>query len=270
MLDVEADRRGADGKPAEIPIQGRLDASDDGGNGAPEDAEDVVAMETGSERKRKTGEDGGGRRGSQGERAAKEEQLRGNSCDVAQEPSEERGTVEDEGRSGKSDDTPELTVAAPATKLKCADVRHLETRMTRRRPLPAPALSFPATLARTDSSSSPPCELPSFYGSSFGRRVRAPHAPEPHRAKTGVCFDKRGVKPVPRGITAPRPKITSPEWRESLPRKTKTTKTFVWGPRGPQETKCVCELRARTSAWRRVDWCRGSGDHAPTKMLSES
>ncbi|XP_034162732.2 uncharacterized protein LOC117597849 [Pangasianodon hypophthalmus] len=304
VLDVEADRQDADTdrKNREIQIQEQLDVWNDGnrncdvtgGNRPPDDVEDVITVETRSEQNHKMEEDdkdGERQRGSRNERIEKEENeqhgVRENSCDISQEPSEERSSVEEEGRSGKSDDTPQPTAAAhqhvleerqktAATKLKsgAAHVRNSETKMTRRLTLPAPALSFPGPPARTHSSPSP-CVLPSFYGSSFGHRIRAPHTPERHGAKTRpteIDFDKRAIKPATErppslewrgsrhvskmdssGITGPRPKITSSEWWGSLSRKTKTTKTFVWGPRGPQETKSVCELHTRTNRWRGLD-----------------
>lgn len=315
VLDIEADRQGddADQKMAEIHIQERLDVLNDGkrnrdvagGNGPPDVSADVITVETGSEQTHKMEGDDERRRGSQNELIEKEENEqhagRENSCDIAQEPSEECSTAEGDGGSGTSEDTPQSTAAAhqhaleerqkaPATKLKCGDAhgRNSGTKMTRRLTLPAPALSFPGTLARSCSSDSP-CMLPSFYGSSIGCRIRTPHTPERHRAKTRAGFDIRGIKPArerppslertgsrhilkieSRGITGPHPKLMSAESWGSLPRKTKTTKTFVWGPRGPQETKSVCELHTRTSRWKALDWCRGLGEHEPTKMFALS
>lgn len=298
VLDVEAHRQDADTdrKVTEIQIQeqeqlnvcsdGNRSCDVAGGNRPPDDVEDVIPMDTGSEQKHKIEEDGEMQQGSQNELTEKKENeqhgVRENSCEIIQEPIEERSTAEEQERSGKSDDTPQPMAAAhqhvleerqeaSATKLKsgAARVKNSETKSTRRLTLPAPALSFPGTLARTHSLPSPRV-VPSFYSSSFGRHIRTP--PIPKTRPTGVGFDKRAIKPAterppnldrkgswhvlkmePRGIIGPRPKIMSSEWWGSLPRKIKTTKTFVWGPRGPQETKSVCELHARTNRWRGLD-----------------
>ncbi|KAF5891285.1 uncharacterized protein DAT39_019010 [Clarias magur] len=208
--------------------------------------------------------------------------VRENSYDIVQEPSEERSTVEEEACSGKPDGSSQpmgagheyvLAAIQKTTKLKsgAAHVRKSETNSTRRLTLPAPVLLFPGKLARTHSSPAPSVP-PSFYSSSLGHHIRTAHTPERHRAKTrptGVGFDKRAANPEtrrppsldrtgswhvlkkePRGITGRRTKIMSSEWWGALPCKTKTTKTFEWGPRGPRETKSVCELHVRTSRWR--------------------
>jgi len=51
---------------------------------------------------------------------------------------------------------------------------------------------------------------------------------------------------------SPHPKIMSTD-RGSQPNKMKTTKTFLWGPEGPQETKTVCELESIVNRWRSLD-----------------
>lgn len=235
-------------KTSEIQIQEQLL-----GNRICDTLKDVVTTETGSDPK--------------------------GSYDITQEPSKERGTG---GRSGKLDDTPQCTshvsqerAKAPATKLKstAASVRNFEPNSIRR--LPVLASLIPSSLTHTRPSLSP-CVLPSFYGSVLGHRIRTPHSPQPHRAKTlpagSFSFDKRAIKPAtqrplslvrtgiwhvfkmePKEITGPRPELTSCERWGPLPRKTKTTKTFVWGPRGPQESKSVCEIQAQTNRWRGVD-----------------
>lgn len=297
MLGVEGDRQDAqtDGNIAPIQIQERLGVlsdgnricDDTGGDGAPDVAGDVVTLETGSEQRNvMEEEDTEGRRGRLDDLVEKEENQQNgakqNSREVTQEPSKELVPVEREGRRGKSDDGPQLTgdvpqrvteekQKAPDTKLKRgpAQGRDSETKSMRRPILPAPALSFPGTLARTHSSPSP-CVLPSFYSSSFGHRIRAPRTPERHRAKTRGGFDKRGANERPASLerrgtsrhvtpNAPRSKIPSPDWWGSRSQKTKTTKTFMWGPQGPQETKSVCELQTRSNRWRGLDWCRGLG-----------
>ncbi|XP_062854262.1 uncharacterized protein LOC134317492 [Trichomycterus rosablanca] len=139
-----------------------------------------------------------------------------------------------------------------------SEASQINTPTQRRQTLTASALLFPCKYKNTPSSPSP-CVLPSFYGSSFG--VRTPRTPERHRVKlrpTRVGSDNTALKPMTesppcseRGARGSRPEIMSHE-RGSVSRKTKTTKTFVWGPEGLQETKCVCELRAR------MNRCRGS------------
>ncbi|KAG7331989.1 hypothetical protein KOW79_003823 [Hemibagrus wyckioides] len=290
--DEELDRQDAetDLKTAEIQIGPKADERNEGkcdvagGNRTPDVLEDIVTTETGSEQKRKTEECDKRWRGSQNKLAEKEENEQGGvreeSPDIAQEPGEEHSTRDEEENSGKSDDIHQHTgdvlegrPKAPAVKLKseAAHVRNSEHSSTRRLMLPAPALSIPGTIARTRSSPTP-CVLPPFYGSSFGRQIRTPHTSERHRARThpvrSFSFDKRAIKhppsldrtgnrgvfkTEPRGITGSRPKITSCERWGPLPHKTKTTKTFVWGPRGPQESKSVCELHARTNRWRGAD-----------------
>ncbi|XP_017322957.1 uncharacterized protein LOC108265299 isoform X4 [Ictalurus punctatus] len=293
--DDVLDAAGTERKIGENQIQERPDVWNDedngnrdvtGGNGAPDVVGDVVTTETGSERKHETEEDDDNcerRRGSQNELVEKEQHERHGGRENGYDVAEERSAVGEEGLPGKSGDAPRLTAEArqcvfeerqnaPATKLKsgAAHVRNPESKSTRRLTLPAPALSFPGTLARARSSPSP-CVLPSFYGPPFGRRARTPRTPECHRAD-GVSFDKRSVKPAPerppsldrrgsrhilktepRGTTGLCPKIMSSECWGCLSRKTKTTKTFVWGPRGPQETKSVCELHTRTNRWRGLD-----------------
>lgn len=299
MLGIEVDRHGADTnrENAPIQIQEQLVVANDGvrnrdiagRNGSPGDAVDVITTETGSERARKMEEDA---RKMEEERVRwkkmeEEHGAREDGCDITEGTSQERSTEEEGGRLGESDDSPQPTAAehqqdlkerqgAPATKLKhgAARTRNSEARSTRRLTLPAPASSFPA---RTHS------ELPPFYGSSFGHCVRTPCMPERRRAKTGgikpaserpMSLGRTGsrhiLKTEPRGMTGPRPKLTSPDWWGSLPRKTKTTKTFVWGPWGPQETKSVCELHTRTSKWKGLDRCQGLGEHGPAKLLALS
>ncbi|KAK3539678.1 hypothetical protein QTP70_011540, partial [Hemibagrus guttatus] len=273
--DEKLDRQDAetDLKTVEIRIRPQRDVRNEGNcdvareNRTPDVLEDVITTETGSERKRKTEEYGERRRGSQNELAETEENKQGGvreeSSDITQEPGEEHVTGEGEERSVKSDDVHQRTgdvleerPKAPDVKLRSEDahVRNSERSSTRRLMLPAPALSIPGTIARTRSSPSP-CVLPPFYGSSFGHRIRTPHAPERHRARThpavSFSFDKRAIKHPPsldrtgnrhvfktgpRGITGPRPKKSCERWGP-LPHKTKTTMTFVWGPRGPQESK---------------------------------
>lgn len=301
MLGVEVDRHGADTNRAPIQIQEQLGVANGGvrnrdvagGNGSPGDAVDVITTETGSARARKVEEVGEEGRGSQNALIGKEETgqhgPREDGCDITEGTSQERSTEEEDGRLGESDASPQPTAAeheqdlkkrqgAPATKPKHGDgaarVRNSEARSTRRLTLPAPASSFPA---RTHS------ELPSFYGSSSGHCVRTPCTPGRRRAKNGgikpaserpMSLDRRGgrhiLKTEPRRMTGPHPKLTSPDWWGSLPRKTKTTKTFVWGPWGPQETKSVCELHTRTSKWKGLDRCQGLGEHGPAKLLALS
>ncbi|XP_027035215.2 uncharacterized protein LOC113663934 isoform X1 [Tachysurus fulvidraco] len=250
--------------------------------GAADVLEDVMTTETGSEQKCNVEENDERRRSGQNELDEIEMNKRGgvreeSPDDITQEPGEKRSTE----HSGKSDDRNQCAAdvfkerpKAPDVKLKSKDRNSGQDR-TRRPTLPASALFIPGTLGRTRSSPSS-CMLPPFYGSSFGHSIRTPHTPERHRAKTHLAgsfsFDKRAIKSVtqkppswdstgnrlvfktePRGITGPRPKILSCERWGPLPRKTKTTKTFVWGPRGPQESKSVCELHARTNRWRGED-----------------
>lgn len=290
VLDIEAHREDtdADRKIYKIQIQEQLNMCNDGnqscdvvgGTRPPDGMEDVIPVDAGSEQKHKMEEDGEIQQGSQTELTEKEENeqhgVRENSCGVTQEPSEEHSTIEEEKRSGKSDDMPQAIAGAHQhvyefTKLKsgAAHVRISETKSTRRLTLPAPALSFPGTLAHTHSSPLPRV-VPSFYGSSFGRRIRT--LPVHQTRPTGVGYDKRAIKPAterppsldrkgsrhvlktePRAIIGP--KIMSSEWWGwgSLPRKMKTIKTFMWGPQGPQETKSVCELHTRTNRWRGLD-----------------
>ncbi|XP_016326683.1 uncharacterized protein LOC107676613, partial [Sinocyclocheilus anshuiensis] len=140
-----------------------------------------------------------------------------------------------------------------------------------RYPATATALMFPYTLM--DRNPSPTLSvLPSFYGPSFGYRIRT--TSEPCRSKTRArkaCDDNRSTEPMNdmrhtieikgnpcllktrAGMpVSPHPKIMSPE-RGSQPRKIKTTKTFLWGPEGPLETKTVCELHSPVNRWRSVD-----------------
>ncbi|GAA6070897.1 uncharacterized protein LOC113663934 isoform X1 [Tachysurus ichikawai] len=269
-LDAEMDQ-----KTGEIRIQPQEK------EGTADVLEDVMTTETGSEQKCNMEENDERRRSSQNELDEKEMNKQGGvreeSYDITQEPGEERSTE----HSGKSDDRNQCTADVFEERPKALDVklkskdRNSGQNRTRRPTLPASALFIPGTLARTRSSPSP-CMPPPYYGSSFGHSIRTPHTPERHRAKTHLTgsfsFDKRAIKPVtqkppswdrtgnrhvfktePRGITGPRPKILSCERWGPLPRKTKTTKTFVWGPRGPQESKSVCELHARTNRWRGED-----------------
>ncbi|KAG9270525.1 hypothetical protein AMEX_G15481 [Astyanax mexicanus] len=165
---------------------------------------------------------------------------------------------------------------APPSKLKsgrahvttsCSLGQSSETNSLRRITHPAPVISFPCLYTHTYSSPLPHT-LPSFYGTHFGYRLRTLHTPQPHRAKTwttSISSDKRLIKTVKelpqsketkgnhhvstmetRGTTGPHPKIMSSEWG-APPCKTKTTKTFVWGPWGPQETKSVCELHTQAN-----------------------
>ncbi|KAF7694863.1 hypothetical protein HF521_006586 [Silurus meridionalis] len=249
------------------------------GTGRCDASKDIITTETGSEQKHETEEadkDGKKQRGSRNELNEKDENLKENGYNVDQDPSEEHGAVEESGKSG---DAPRLTAAAhldvseeqhkaPNMKIK-SHMRNKETNRKRIPTLPAPASLVPGT-----HSSHLPSIL-SFYGSSIGRCVRTPRPPERRRAKaqhdpvdkkavkpateTPPSLDRRGnqniLKTEPRGTTAPRPKITISEWccEPLLSRKTKTTKTFVWGPRGPQETKSVCELHTRSNRWRGSD-----------------
>ncbi|KAI2661454.1 Tryptophan 2,3-dioxygenase [Labeo rohita] len=140
-----------------------------------------------------------------------------------------------------------------------------------RYPATATALTFPST--PTHRNPSPTLSLlPSFYGTSFGYRVRT--TSEPCRSKTRIrkaCNDNRTTQPMTdmrhtieikgnpciiqtrAGVpVSPHPKIMSTE-RGSQPHKIKTTKTFLWGPEGPQETKTVCELHSQVNRWRSLD-----------------
>ncbi|KAI4884243.1 hypothetical protein NFI96_001387 [Prochilodus magdalenae] len=159
---------------------------------------------------------------------------------------------------------------APPARLKsavrtpCALDQSSEANGLRRITHPTPVILFPSPFTHTHSSPLPHM-LPSFYGTSFGYRLRTL---QPLRAKTWttrVSSDKGAVKStkelLPRGkgakgnisemaaggITGPRPKIMSSEWGAPAC-KMKTTKTFVWGPRGPQETKtkskCFCNSKS--------------------------
>ncbi|XP_072538733.1 uncharacterized protein [Salminus brasiliensis] len=170
----------------------------------------------------------------------------------------------------------EKRAKAPPPKLKsgrahvtpsCSLGQSSESNSLRRIAHPAPVISFPSPFTHTYSSPLPHT-LPSFYGTPFGYSLRTLHTPQPHRAKTrttSVSLDKRVIKNVKelpqsretkgsrhvskmeaRRTTGPHPKIMSSEWG-APPCKTKTTKTFVWGPWGPQETKIVCELRTHAT-----------------------
>ncbi|KAI5622150.1 actin related protein 2/3 complex, subunit 5-like, a [Silurus asotus] len=243
------------------------------GTGRCDASKDINTTETGSEQKHETEEadkDVEKQRGSRNEFNKKDENLKENGYNVDQDPSDEHGAVEESGKSG---DALRLTAAAhldvseerhkaPNMKIK-SHIRNKETNRKKILTLPAPASLVPGT-----HSSHLPSIL-SFYGSSIAHRVRTPRPPERRRAKAQHDpVDKRAVKPAtetppsldrrgnqnilktePRGTTAPRPKITISEWccGPLLSRKTKTTKTFVWGPRGPQETKSVCELHTRSN-----------------------
>lgn len=126
-----------------------------------------------------------------------------------------------------------------------------------RYPATATALTFPSTL--TNRNPSPPVSiLPSFYGTSFGYRIRT--TSEPCRSKTRsrkACDDNRFTRPMndmrhtieikgnPCSLktragapVSPHPKIMSTD-RGSQLHKMKTTKKFLWGPEGPQETKTM-------------------------------
>lgn len=266
VLEVAADRQDAntDGK---IQTGEQLDVKDGagrceaaGGNGAPDAVDDVITMEIGCDQKDKMEKDGEIRRGSRNELVEKEDTKK-KTQESTREPSKEHCT-EEQGCAGKSGDTPDHTAAVSAPQLKCARIRNSETGITRRLTLPAPALSFPGMLARTNSSPSPPL----LYGSPFSSCIRTPHVMERHQYKN-VGFDKRAVKPATerllsserRGTRWPARGITvsHPKWWSSLTRQTKTTKTFVWGPWGPQETKSVCELHTRTGSWTSSDSCQG-------------
>lgn len=139
-----------------------------------------------------------------------------------------------------------------------------------RYPAPSTALTFPYSLM--DRNASPTVSvLPSFYGTPFGYRIRKFNTPESGSSKTRtrkVYNDIRFIKPTndmrhtieTKGnrcllqtkaevVISPRPKIMSTE-RGVPPHKIKTTKTFLWGPEGPQETKTVCELQSPVNRWR--------------------
>ncbi|KAI7797747.1 hypothetical protein IRJ41_019631 [Triplophysa rosa] len=142
-----------------------------------------------------------------------------------------------------------------------------------RYPAPATALTFPYSLM--DRNPSPTVSvLPSFYGTPFGCRIRKFNTPEHGSSKTRtrkVYNDIRFIKPTndmrhaietkgnrcllqtkADAVISPRPKIMSTE-RGVPPHKMKTTKTFLWGPEGPQETKTVCELQSPVNRWRSSD-----------------
>lgn len=142
-----------------------------------------------------------------------------------------------------------------------------------RYPAPATALTFPYSL--TDRNPSPTVSvLPSFYGTPFGYRIRTFNTPEANSSKTRTrkaYSDIRFIKPAndmrhaietkgnpcllqtkAEAVITPRPKIMSAE--RVPPHKIKTTKTFLWGPEGPQETKTVCELQSpAVNRWRSSD-----------------
>ncbi|XP_065104025.1 uncharacterized protein [Paramisgurnus dabryanus] len=139
-----------------------------------------------------------------------------------------------------------------------------------RYPAPATALTFSYSLMDRN-----PCPtvsvLPSFYGISFGFGIKTFNTSEPRSSKTRtrkVYNDIRFMRPMDDvqniietkgnsfslqtkagGVISPRPKIMSTE-RRTPPHKIKTTKTFLWGPDGPQETKTVCELQSHLNRWR--------------------
>ncbi|KAK2898856.1 hypothetical protein Q8A67_010274 [Cirrhinus molitorella] len=140
-----------------------------------------------------------------------------------------------------------------------------------RYPATATALTFPSTPMHRNPSPTLSV-LPSFYGTSFGYRIRT--TSEPCRSKTRTrkaCDDNRITQPLMNDMrhaieikgnpclfqtrtgvpVSPHPKIMSTE-RGSQLHKIKTTKTFLWGPEGPQETKTVCELHSHVNrnVWR--------------------
>lgn len=142
-----------------------------------------------------------------------------------------------------------------------------------RYPASATALTFPYSLM--DRNPSPTVSvLPSFYGTPFGYRIRTFNTPQHCGSKTRtrkVCNDIRFIKPTndmrhametkgnpcllqtkTKAVISPRPKIMSTERGVPL-HKMKTTKTFLWGPEGPQETKTVCELQSPVNRWRISD-----------------
>nr|XP_055024618.1 uncharacterized protein LOC129414586 [Misgurnus anguillicaudatus]XP_055024619.1 uncharacterized protein LOC129414586 [Misgurnus anguillicaudatus] len=138
-----------------------------------------------------------------------------------------------------------------------------------RYPAPATALTFPYSTMMDRNPSSTVSVLPSFYGISFG--IKTFNTSEPRSSKTRsrkVYNDIRFMRPMhdvrhiietkgnscslqtkAGGVISPRPKIMSTE-RRTPPHKIKTTKTFLWGPDGPQETKTVCELQSHLNRWR--------------------
>ncbi|KAK1787097.1 hypothetical protein P4O66_017474 [Electrophorus voltai] len=139
-----------------------------------------------------------------------------------------------------------------------------EAQSPQRKIQPLPTVLFPFAVMPTATHTPLLTRaLPSVYGTVSGYRVGMFHIPELFRAKTqttGASFVEREIKTtkkVPRcpettgnhcasnmgirGTAEHRPEIMSSEWG-TLPRKVKTTKTFVWGPWGPQETKSVYEL----------------------------
>ncbi|XP_048067250.1 uncharacterized protein LOC125280629 isoform X2 [Megalobrama amblycephala] len=126
-----------------------------------------------------------------------------------------------------------------------------------RYPATATALTFPSTL--TNRNPSPPVSiLPSFYGTSFGYRIRTTSEPCRSKTRSGkACDDNRFTRPMndmrhtieikgnpcslktrARAPVSPHPKIMSTD-RGSQPHKMKTTKKFLWGPEGPQGTKTM-------------------------------
>ncbi|XDV48699.1 hypothetical protein PO909_018082 [Leuciscus waleckii] len=140
-----------------------------------------------------------------------------------------------------------------------------------RSPATATPLTFPST--QTNRNPFPSVSvLPSFYRTSFGYRFSS--TSEPCRSKTRTrkaCDDSRFARPMndmrhtieikgnpcllktrAGAPVSPHPKIMSTD-RGSQPRKMKTTKTFLWGPEGPQETKTVCELESHVNRWRSLD-----------------
>lgn len=140
-----------------------------------------------------------------------------------------------------------------------------------RSPATATPLTFPST--QTNRNPFPTVSfLPSFYRTSFGCRFST--TSEPCRSKTRTrkaCDDSRFARPMndmrhtieikgnpcllktrAGAPVSPHPKIMSTD-RGSQPRKMKTTKTFLWGPEGPQETKTVFELESHANRWRSLD-----------------
>ncbi|XP_059379521.1 uncharacterized protein LOC132115138 isoform X1 [Carassius carassius] len=141
-----------------------------------------------------------------------------------------------------------------------------------RYPATATALTFPSPVTRGNPSPSLSV-LPSFYGTSFGYRIRT--TSEPCRSKTRTrkaCDDdSRFTQPMndmqhsieikgnpcllqtrAGAPVSPQPKIMSTE-RGSQPRKMKISKMFLWGPEGPRETKTVCDLYSAVNRWRSQD-----------------
>ncbi|XP_073767106.1 uncharacterized protein isoform X2 [Danio rerio] len=138
-----------------------------------------------------------------------------------------------------------------------------------RYPATATALTFPSIL--TDRYPSPTVSLlPSFYGTSFGYRIRTMSENSKTRTRkprddnrlaqsTNDMRHSIEIKGNPcllktrAGLAVgPHPEIMSIE-RGSRTRKMKTTKTFLSGPKGPQETKTVCEQHSPENRWRGQD-----------------